>query len=129
MSKTYKLKPWEEVENHHFITKARWEALMEKELEVEFLDGFLSSSAVIYPKGERATFGNIYIVDKSDLIEICDCEKCATPDPTATPKKKKTYTKSDIRKAATRVVSNPDLDEDDAIASAVALARLIKELN
>lgn len=136
MTKKYRLKPWKDVDFHHFIMEETWDKLANcEELEVEFLNGVFEKSALIHPKGSKAELGNTFVVEKDDLIEIKVEDKVSCPNPplkaekSATTKKKKTYSKNDIRKAAMRVVSNEELEEDDAIASAVALARLIKELN
>ena len=134
MKKTYVLKSWDEVANHHFIAKERWDALTNRELEVEFLEGFLSTSAIIYPKGERATITNSYLVVKDDLREVVN--EAPKNEPTKAnadtvkeiPKRKKTYTKNDIRSASARVMANIE-DETEAIISANTLAKLIKELN
>lgn len=127
MSKTYVLKSWNEVKDHHFISKERWNKLANRELKVEFLDGFLSTTALIHPNGEEPTFGNTFLVNKDDLRE------CVKKAPTDKPKKsenpeEKTYTKDDVRKAGMKAMQNIE-DLDDAIASAVAISKLIHELN
>lgn len=136
MSKTYTLKPWNEVNNHHFISKERWNALANKELKAEFFDGFLATTAMIYPKGEMPTLGNTFVVDKDDLRESVykaptdntnvNVEKKV--DSTEDKPKEKTYTKDDVRNAGVRVMKNIE-NEDEAIASALAIAKLIHELN
>lgn len=133
MEKIYRLKPYDAVTNHHFIDKKRWDALADcKNLNVEFLEGFLLTSAVIHPEGVAPALGNVYIVSKDDLYEVkpeCEptpnVEKTTNVDSNATAEK--TYTKKDIRKASARVMNTID-DEDEAVNTAIALARLICEL-
>jgi hypothetical protein len=132
MSKTYVLKHWDAVNDHHFINRKRWDELESKVLEVEFLDGFLSTSALIYPKGETPTIGNVFMVKKDDLIECV--HKAPTKDtnkncaPTNETLKEKTYTKDEIRKAGARVMADIE-SESEAISTAMAIGKLINELN
>ena len=124
MNKKYILKSYNEVSDHHFITEALWNDLASKELEAEFLDGLLSDTAIISPSNTERTFANTFMVAKSDLREI---KREAPSNPTPTKPTEKTYTKDDVRKAGMRVVENI-VNEDDAIASALAIAKLINEL-
>lgn len=131
MKKIYRLKPYDEVTNHHFIPHKTWNYLASCDLVVEFGKGFFSDSAVICPTDEKS-LANTYIVSKDDLLEetvTCNCDcNCnnSTPDPKVT--KEKTYTLSDIRKAGMRAMDKIE-DEDEAIVSALAISKLICELN
>lgn len=127
MKKIYRLKPWDEVENHHLIDKEAWNELANAEaLDVEecFLD-----TVLIVPRGVPKTFRNIRAVTKDDLYVVEEKNPCDNNCNCNTNLKKKTYTKDDIRNAGMRVMETIGDDEDSAVASALAIAKLIKELN
>ena len=122
MNKIYRLKPWNEVENHHFMFEDVWNKLADAPaLNVERLGGFMGDSVLISVADDNRTFGNTFIVDKGDLYEV---EEKTTPP---TELKEKTYTKEDIRIAGARAMADIE-NEDDAVVSAIAIAKLIHKL-
>lgn len=127
--KIYRLKPYDDVTNHHFINSATWNYLANCDLEVEFGRGIFSESAIVCPTDEKS-LANTYVVSKDDLREVvyeapnCNCDKVA-PDPNATAK---TYTLKDVREAGMRAMAKIE-DEDEAVVSALAISKLIYELN
>ena len=120
MSKIYRLKPWDEVTSHHFISRETWDALVNSNLYIEFGKGLFGSSVMISTDKEM-NIGNMFIVDKDDLYEV---EETLPADKVV----EKTYTKDDIRNAGARAMKGI-VNEDDAIISALAIAKLINELN
>lgn len=127
MSKTYVLKSWDEVDNHHFISKERWDALANTPLKVEFLDGFLTKTAMIYPKNENPTLGNVFMVVKDDLREVVKEKPTVKKAPT-NPKTEKTYTKDDIAREISLLMKDID-DEESAIEYALILGKLMSKFN
>lgn len=123
--KIYRLKPWNEVDEHHLISKTTWDDLASREkLDVEFLKGLFSGSVMIHTKG--ALLGGLF-VKAEDIYEVKATEK-KNPNETSNVK---TYTKDDIRKLAMKVMTETtDIeDEKEAIIMSLALAKLINELN
>ena len=118
-----RLKPYNEVENHHFMSKENWDHLAEADnLRVENLTGLFEDSVLICPVNEEFTLANTYMVSKDDLYKV---EEKTTPPTEAV---EKTYTKNDIRVAGALAMADIE-DEDDAVVSAVAIAKLITKLN
>jgi hypothetical protein len=131
MSKKYRLKPYDKVSKHHYISEKRWNALAEcEELEVEFLDGILGKSALVYPKGKSRTFTNVFMVSEDDLYVVNEKPPVLKDivKNTIEEVKKKTYTKDEIRNEAMRLMTDEDLDEESAVISALTLAKLIGKL-
>ena len=126
-NKKYGLKAWDKVANHHFITKETWDKLAnEPELETERLKGMFEGSVLIAPKGELFRRDRSYLVVEEDLYVVE--EKKTEPKKSNKPTEK-TYTKDDIREAGIRVMMDSDWEEETAIASALAISKLINELN
>lgn len=122
MNKIYRLKPWNAVDNHHFISEENWKRLAEADnLRVEYLTGLFDDSVLICSVDKEFTLENTYMVSKTDLYEV---EEKTTPP---TESKEKTYTKNDIRVAGALAMADIE-DEDDAVVSAVAIAKLITKL-
>lgn len=122
MKKIYRLKDYDKVKNHHFIDKETWDKLTSyPELDVEFPGGMFKDTAIITPLGKKHSIDDSYMVDVGDLYEV----KASKPEPKATVK---TYTKDEIRDAGIRVMMDSNLDENSAIASALAIAKLINRL-
>lgn len=128
MNKKYRLKPYDKVVRHHYITKKTWDELADSpELSVRFLDGIFGKTALIAPKGID-NIDDTYMVDVDDLYEVKETPVEKAPNPTEL--KPKTYTLDDIRKASVRAMRNEYIDnEDSAIVTALTLAKLINELN
>lgn len=123
----YRLKPWNEVTEHHFITEESWNMLVNTpKLNVAPLGGLMGTSVLISPADSENSLFNTYIVDKDDLYEVEEKISKTTPNPATAETKK--YTKNDIRCAGMRVLENIT-DEDEAIATSIIIAKLINELN
>ena len=135
MKKIYTLKPWDAVENHHFISKGTWDEMVEVgELEVAEFKLFMCDDVLIAPKGTEARIGTAFCVKRDDL-KVTEVEDEPV---TKKPKKEKsadekTYTKADLRKKASEIISDfgkeEKLDLSSITLSAIALSRLINELN
>lgn len=122
MKVKYTLKPWDEVTNHHFISRETWDRLANSPaLEVELLKGVFNTSAMIYVKGEERNLANIFFVHKDDLRE------CVKKAPT-NPKTEKTYTKAEISSMMSLVLSEVE-DETEAIQYALVLGKLMAKFN
>ncbi len=122
MKKFYRLKPWDEVTEHHFISREKWDALSECEsLDIEDF-GDTGNTVLVVPTGVPMTFSNVRAVKRTDLYEV---EEKTTPP---TESIEKTYTKNDIRVAGALAMGDIE-NEDDAIVSAIAIAKLINKLN
>lgn len=126
MNKKYALKAYNEVSNHHFISKEVWDNLAKKELHAEFLTGFFCDTALITPADVEKTLDNTYMVSRGDIREI-EFAPCTNPPLNVSPNEK-TYTKNDIRVAGALAMADIE-DEDEAIVSAIAIAKLINKLN
>ena len=125
-NKKYRLKAWDKVANHHFIKKETWDKLAnEPELEIERLKGIFEGSVIVAPKGELFIRDSSYLVDKNDLYLVEEKKTELEKSPTPT---EKTYTKDEIREAGVRVMMDSNLDEDSAVASALAISKLINRL-
>lgn len=139
MSKTYRLKAWDEVKNHSFIPKETWDTLASCDaLEVTFYKGFFADVALIFPKGETSIFLNSYLVKKEDLLEVEDNAHPNNPekneakksDDTCIEPEEKTYTKDEIREAGARLMREDFFsDANSAVIGALTIAKLVNKLN
>ena len=127
MKTIYRLKPYDEVSNHHFINHKTWDYLASCDLEVEFGRGIFSESAIICPTDEKS-LANTYVVSRDDLLASEVTTPCGENCNCNTVNKEKTYTIADVRRAGMRAMKDIE-DEDEAIVSALAISRLIHELN
>ena len=131
MRKNYRLKPYDDVTNHHFISRETWDKLANCDLEVHSLRGFLSSTALICPRGEGTpSLLDCSMVDFKDLYEVTEETNVVANNTANEVVKEKTYTKDEIRSAGARALAkNEPSSVNEAVISAIAIAKLINELN